>query len=103
MEVKILINSLLIILIVYIILDNIPYRYRFGVEKRIQHNRFTEKFNRNENILNAKRQLPSEYGIDPNLGPLVSGTGETSDSYPLYEIVNNSGTVLPSIGLLVEF
>ncbi len=56
-----------------------------------------------ENILNAKRQLPSEYGIDPNLGPLVEGTGENSESYPLYEIINNSGTVLPSIGLLIEF
>ena len=44
MEVKILINSLLIILIIYIILDNIPYRYRFGVEKRIQNNRFMERY-----------------------------------------------------------
>ena len=56
-----------------------------------------------ENILNAKRQLPSEYGIDPSLGPLVDGTGENLESYPLYEIINNSGTVLPSIGLLIEF
>ena len=55
-----------------------------------------------ENILNAKRQLPSEYGIDPNLGPLVEGTGE-NESIKLYEIINNSGTVLPSIGLLIEF
>jgi hypothetical protein len=56
-----------------------------------------------ENILNAKSQLPSEYGIDPNLGPLVDGTGENSDSYPLYEIINSSGNLLPSIGLLIEF
>jgi hypothetical protein len=56
-----------------------------------------------ENILNSKSQLPSQYGIDPNLGPLVEGTGENSDSYPLYEIINNSGNLLPSIGLLIEF
>ena len=56
-----------------------------------------------ENILNAKSQLPSEYGIDPNLGPLVDGTGENLDSYPLYEIINSSGNLLPSIGLLIEF
>ena len=48
MEVKILINSLLIILIIYIILDNIPYRYRFGVEKRIQSNRFMERYQHTE-------------------------------------------------------
>ena len=56
-----------------------------------------------ENVLNSQGQLPSQYGIDPNLGPLVDGTGENSDSYPLYEIINNSGTLLPSIGLLIEF
>ena len=48
MEVKILINSLLIILIIYIILDNIPYRYRFGVEKRIQINRLHNRDENNE-------------------------------------------------------
>ena len=79
-----------------------------GLDIRVDKKWFFKSWSLNayidiENILNAKRQLPSEYGIDPNLGPLVSGTGETSDSYPLYEIVNNSGTVLPSIGLLVEF
>ena len=79
-----------------------------GLDIRVDKKWFFKSWSLNayidiENILNAKRELPSEYGIDPNLGPLVSGTGETSDSYPLYEIVNNSGTVLPSIGLLVEF
>ena len=56
-----------------------------------------------ENILNSKTELPSQYGIDPNLGPVVEDTGENSNSYPLYEIINNSGTALPSIGLLIEF
>ena len=79
-----------------------------GLDIRVDKKWFFKSWSLNayidiENILNAKRELPSEYGIDPNLGPLVSGTGETSDSYPLYEIVNNSGNVLPSIGLLVEF
>ena len=79
-----------------------------GLDIRVDKKWFFKSWSLNayidiENILNAKRQLPSEYGIDPNLGPLVSGTGEISDSYPLYEIINNSGTVLPSIGLLIEF
>ena len=79
-----------------------------GLDIRVDKKWFFKSWSLNayidiENILNAKRQLPSEYGIDPNLGPLVAGTGETSDSYPLYEIINNSGTVLPSIGLLIEF
>ena len=79
-----------------------------GLDIRIDKKWFFKSWSLNayidiENILNAKRQLPSEYGIDPNLGPLVEGTGENSESYPLYEIINNSGTVLPSIGLLIEF
>ena len=56
-----------------------------------------------ENILNSKTELPSQYGIDPNLGTIVEGSGVDASSYPLYEIINNSGTVLPSIGLLIEF
>jgi hypothetical protein len=79
-----------------------------GLDIRIDKKWFFKSWSLNayidiENILNAKRQLPSEYGIDPNLGPLVEGTGENLESYPLHEIINNSGTVLPSIGLLIEF
>ncbi len=79
-----------------------------GIDIRIDKKWFFKSWTLNayidiENILNAKNQLPSEYGIDPNLGPLVEGTGENSDSYPLYEIINSSGTRLPSIGLLIEF
>jgi hypothetical protein len=79
-----------------------------GLDIRIDKKWFFKSWSLNayidiENILNAKSQLPSEYGIDPNLGPLVDGTGENSDSYPLYEIINSSGTLLPSIGLLIEF
>ena len=80
-----------------------------GLDIRIDKKWFFKSWSLNayidiENILNAKRQLPSQYGIDSNLGPLVEGTGENEDeSIKLYEIVNNSGTVLPSIGLLIEF
>ena len=46
MEVKLLINALIIILIIYIILDNIPVRYRIGVEKRnVYNNPVQEQFN----------------------------------------------------------
>ena len=79
-----------------------------GLDVRLDKKWFFKSWSLNayidvENILNGKSQLPSEYGIDPNLGPLVEGTGENSESYTLYEIINNSGTVLPSIGLLIEF
>ena len=59
MEVKILINSLLIILIIYIMLDNIPYRYRFGVEKRIQNNRFMERYSEENRAVPAISLIPS--------------------------------------------
>ena len=79
-----------------------------GLDVRLDKKWFFKSWSLNayidiENVLNSKSQLPSEYGIDPNLGPLVEGTGENSESYTLYEIINNSGTVLPSIGLLIEF
>lgn len=54
MEIKVLINSLLIILIIYIILDNIPYRYRFGIERNIINNRQSrEKYEVSENFDNS--------------------------------------------------
>ncbi len=92
----------------YNLLNTQRLKGQHGLDIRIDKKWFFKSSSLNayidiENILNAKRQLPSEYGIDPNLGPLVEGTGENSESYPLYEIINNSGTVLPSIGLLIEF
>ena len=92
----------------YNLLNTQRLKGQHGLDIRIDKKWFFKSWSLNayidiENILNAKRQLPSEYGIDPNLGPLVEGTGENSESYPLYEIINNSGTVLPSIGLLIEF
>jgi len=92
----------------YNLLNTQRLKGQHGLDVRIDKKWFFKSWSLNayidiENILNAKRQLPSEYGIDPNLGSLVEGTGENSESYPLYEIINNSGTVLPSIGLLIEF
>ena len=92
----------------YNLLNTQRLKGQHGLDIRIDKKWFFKSWSFNayidiENILNAKRQLPSEYGIDPNLGPLVEGTEENSESYPLYEIINNSGTVLPSIGLLIEF
>ena len=46
--------------------------------------------------------MPSEVGIDSEIGDEIY-TSDSSDQYSLYEIVNESGTVLPSIGLLIEF
>ena len=92
----------------YNLLNTQRLKGQHGLDIRIDKKWFFKSWSLNayidiENILNAKRQLPSEYGIDPNLWSLVEGTGENSESYPLYEIINNSGTVLPSIGLLIEF
>ena len=55
-----------------------------------------------ENLYNYKIQLPPEVGIDPEIGEEIY-TAENSGEYSLYEIINESGTVLPSIGLLIEF
>ncbi len=62
MEVKILINSLLIILIIYIILDNIPYRYRFGVEKRMHNNRFMERYSHSNHGQEEQENFKSNVG-----------------------------------------
>ena len=55
-----------------------------------------------ENLYNYKIQLPPEVGIDPEIGEEIY-TAQNSGEYSLYEIINESGTVLPSIGLLIEF
>ena len=55
-----------------------------------------------ENLYNYKIQLPPEVGIDPEIGEEIY-TAQNGGEYSLYEIINESGTVLPSIGLLIEF
>ena len=55
MEAKILINALLIILIVYLILDNIPLRFKIGIEKNNYKNPYI-----NENFAVAGVVGPSK-------------------------------------------
>ena len=92
----------------YNLLNTQRLKGQHGLDIRIDKKWFFKSWSLNayidiENILNAKRQLPSEYGKDSNLGPLAEGTENSESTIALYEIINNSGTVLPSIGLLIEF
>jgi hypothetical protein len=78
-----------------------------GLDLRLDKKWYFNKWSLNayidvENLYNFKIQLPSEVGIDSEIGDEIY-TSESSDQYSLYEIVNESGTVLPSIGLLIEF
>jgi hypothetical protein len=86
MEVKILINSLLIILIIYILLDNIPYRYRFGVEKRIHNNGFQERYNNNE-------QIQTQENFNTNSLDFLNESNNKEElyNYLFSEDTNNSG------------
>lgn len=78
-----------------------------GLDVRLDKKWFFNKWSLNayldiENIYNYKIQLPSEIGIDENVGQLIY-EAQDSSQYSLYEIVNESGTILPTIGLLIEF
>lgn len=78
-----------------------------GVDLRLDKKWYFKKWSLNayldiENLYNFKIQLPSEVGIDTEIGEEIY-TSQNSQQYSLYEIVNESGTVLPSIGLLIEF
>jgi len=56
-----------------------------------------------QNIYNNKIELRSDVSNNPDVGPLVYNSQGDPDKYNLYEIPNESGTLLPSIGLLIEF
>tara|TARA_B100001115_G_scaffold164224_1_gene141007 strand:- start:457 stop:2868 length:2412 start_codon:yes stop_codon:yes gene_type:complete len=78
-----------------------------GLDLRLDKKWYFNKWSLNayidvENLYNYKIQLPPEVGIDPEIGEEIY-TAENSGEYSLYEIINESGTVLPSIGLLIEF
>ncbi|MBJ11139.1 MAG: ferric aerobactin receptor [Flavobacteriales bacterium] len=78
-----------------------------GVDLRLDKKWYFNKWSLNayidvENLYNYKIQLPPEVGIDPEIGEEIY-TAQNSGEYSLYEIINESGTVLPSIGLLIEF
>lgn len=53
-----------------------------------------------QNIYNNKVKLRSDVSNNPDVGELVY---ESQEGQNLYEIPNESGTLLPSIGLLIEF
>jgi outer membrane receptor for ferrienterochelin and colicin len=78
-----------------------------GLDLRLDKKWYFNKWSLNayidvENLYNYKIQLPSEVGIDPEIGEEIY-PAQNSGEYSLYEIINESGTVLPSIGLLIEF
>ena len=78
-----------------------------GIDLRLDKKWYFNKWSLNayidiENLYNFKIQLPSEVGIDSEIGEEIY-TSQNSGEYSLYEIINESGTVLPSIGLLIEF
>lgn len=56
-----------------------------------------------QNIYNNKIVLRSDISNDPNVGGNPIYLSNSADQYDLYEIPNESGTLLPSIGLLIEF
>lgn len=53
-----------------------------------------------QNIYNNKIKLRSDVSNNPDVGELVY---ESQEGENLYEIPNESGTLLPSIGLLIDF
>ena len=78
-----------------------------GIDIRLDKRWYFKKWSLNaymdiENLYNFKIQLPSEVGIDSAIGNEIY-TAQNNNQYSLYEIINESGTVLPSIGLLIEF
>ena len=56
-----------------------------------------------QNLYNNKIKLRSDVSNNPDVGPIIYDSDGDPDRYSLYEIPNESGTVLPSIGLLIEF
>jgi outer membrane receptor for ferrienterochelin and colicin len=56
-----------------------------------------------QNLYNNKIKLRSDVSNNPDVGPIIYDSDGDPDRYSLYVIPNESGTVLPSIGLLIEF
>ena len=79
-----------------------------GLDIRLDKKWFFKKWSLNayldiENLYNYKIQLPSEVGIDDELSDQPIYPAQNDSQYSLYEIVNESGTILPTVGLLIEF
>ena len=90
----------------YEMLNTLRLKENHGLDIRIDKKWFFNKWTLNiyfdvENLYNYKNQLPPEVGVDPNLGEQVYSSESNSPS--LYNIENESGTILPSIGFLIEF
>lgn len=88
-------------------LNTLRLKNTHGIDFRIDKRWFFNKWSINayfdiENLYNSKIELPPQVGIDPDLGEEVDFIFN-SDQYQLYEIINETGTVLPSIGLLIDF
>ncbi len=91
----------------YNLINTLRLENTHGIDLRIDKKWFFDKWSLNtyidvENLYNSKIELPPQVGINPELGEEVD-FNFNSNQYPLYEIVNETGTVLPSIGLLIEF
>lgn len=79
-----------------------------GLDIRLDKKWFFKKWSLNayldiENLYNYKIQLPSEVGVDNELSDQPIYEAQNDSQYSLYEIVNESGTILPTVGLLIEF
>lgn len=79
-----------------------------GLDIRLDKKWFFKKWSLNayldiENLYNYKIQLPSEVGVDNELSDQPIYEAQNDSQYSLYEIVNDSGTILPTVGLLIEF
>ncbi|MGC6490551.1 MAG: TonB-dependent receptor [Flavobacteriales bacterium] len=91
----------------YDLLNNERLSDIHGVDIRLDKKWFFKKWSLNayldvENLYNYKIQLPSELGINEDVGEQLF-EAQNDSQYSLYEIVNESGTVLPTVGLLIEF
>lgn len=56
-----------------------------------------------QNIYNNKIKLRSDVSNNPDVGELIYDSEGDPNKNDLYEIQNESGTFLPSVGLLIEF
>ena len=55
-----------------------------------------------ENVYNSKIELPFEVDINEESGELVY-EAQNSSQQNLYKIINESGTILPKAGFVLEF
>jgi hypothetical protein len=89
MEVKVLINSLLIILIIYILLDIIPYRYRFGLEKRINNN---TRYQESNNVIAPTNNNTTKEGFQAGSLDFLQSESDNTNKQELYDYLLNEDT-----------